>query len=160
MYVKRVNTRKAHKLWDWGRRCHGQISLLCKHIANPLNNLVSNYYVHSAARSWGFVHGWKVAANNQKLTHDFTMSINSKCCSFCRSLAGIPVSNYAPTFGGRGFSRPRESKTIPIEVSTPHSNSTSIHNMAHLAPFGHNTLHGRETTERSEKAAYPMASAT
>ena len=38
-YWQNNDTRKSHKLWDWGRRCAGQI-LAYKHSANTLNILV------------------------------------------------------------------------------------------------------------------------
>ena len=50
-----------------------------KHDANSLNIwCICYYYTHNVVRSWGFVGGWKAAANNRKLTNDFTTPVSSK----------------------------------------------------------------------------------
>ena len=89
---------------------------------------------HNVARNLGvsLVGGWKVTSNHQKLTHGIITSINTKFCSFCCRLARIPMSNNGhpirppPPVWGLGWTY-RESKMVPIEMSSPHSYSTPIH---------------------------------
>ena len=49
---------------------------------------ICTYCVHNVVRS-GKIGGWKVGANNRKLTRDFTTPIDSKYCSICHRLAVI-----------------------------------------------------------------------
>ena len=39
---------------------------------------IGNYYVHNVVRNYDLVGMWKIEANNQKLTNNFTTIINSK----------------------------------------------------------------------------------
>ena len=68
---------------------------------------------------------------NQKPTHVVPIPVNTKSCSICHRLAVNVLSKYnsqfdTPYFVG-GWVRPRASIMVPIEMSTPHSYSTSLH---------------------------------
>ena len=79
--------------------------------------------MHNVIRSLGLVDSWKVAANNRKLTHDFTTPFNSKFCSIYRRLA--PNSNVKlwppirpPPFGELEWTKGVENGTNRNVVTT------------------------------------------
>ena len=60
------------------------------------------------------------------------------------------MSNFDPLLGVGGSGELRRSKIVPIErPSHAQSYSTSIHRYEYLAPFGHKTQRGRQTTVRT-----------
>ena len=104
--------------------------------------------------------------DNLKPTHDFAIPLNTKFGSFwCRS-AEILMSNYAPLpihppFSGYGG--PRGSKMVLVEMSIPHSYSTSMHTITHILlrlATMHNAADDRHTTDGAIKqTAFAIASA-
>ena len=78
----------------------------------------------------GRARGWEL---HQSKAHPWLPNLNTKFCSICRRWAGIPKSNYGPSirphpiWGGGCYGWPIGSKIVPIEMSSPHSYSTSIH---------------------------------
>ena len=82
---------------------------------------------------------------------DFPTPINSKCAPSAtvwpQFQCQVMTHKSTPIWGYGGL---RGSKMAPIEISSPHSYSISIYTLkAYLAPFGHNTQRGSQTTVRA-----------
>ena len=88
--------------------------------------------------------------------NDFPIPLTTKFCSICRSLAGIPMSNFTtPRLGVRvDFGM---IKMVTIEIQTQHSYSTSIHTIG-LRSILHRlaTIHNTADRRQSDRYRPPM----
>ena len=187
------DTRKAHKLWDKGRRCAGYflagqtavrihwilwciLQLPWLHNAYQFNVLLQllpfDRYLKGQFWDPNCVWGqcYRVGIRtNRKPNNDFILPVSTNVCAICRCLAAIPMSSYALTQFGPplplpvvGYCRLKWSKIVPIEMSSLHSHSTSIHIIflsCAVWPQFTTRQTDRRLAELSEQAAYAMASA-
>ena len=118
-----MKTRKAHKLWDWGRRCTRKFFLPPNFNTNPLNILVHlqllwlhNRYQFKVLsicyrlavifngiilrspilRVNEVLWGWDLHQSKAR-----PIPLNTKFCSICHRLAGIPLSKFPSKFDPR-----------------------------------------------------------
>ena len=143
-----MTDKKDHKLWDYDRRCEGQIFPLGKNNENPLTIWMHLELPYSArakqlGESW-----WVESFANQKPSQDFSTPVNTKFCSKCHRLAIISMSNYALNLtspclgvwlglGGRKWYQLKCQQHIPIlPPNKP---------QPYLAPFSHNPKRDRQT---------------
>ena len=122
--------------------------------SSDYNNIMSRYvYVSKTSQFLNYCRSRINRIKQQKLALPISPAYNGRQLilglPFVMSIYNLCIDppQFDPDLGDKGG--PRGSKMVSIEISSPHSYSTSKTLWAYLAPFGHNTQHGRQTTDRA-----------